>query len=83
MNVNVTYQDEVRTVAGSGSIPSDESTDDFLIVDLLGRWDAADWVSLVLRVNNLFDETYIVSRRPAGVRPGIDRQAFVGANFHF
>ncbi len=83
MNVNVTYQDEVRTVAGSGSTPSDESTDDFLTVDLLGRWDATDWVSLVLKVNNLFDETYIVSRRPAGVRPGIDRQAFVGANFHF
>jgi Fe(3+) dicitrate transport protein len=82
-NVNLTYQDEVRTVAGSGSIPDNEATDDFLTVDLLGRWDATDWVSLVLKVNNLFDEEYIVSRRPAGVRPGIDRQAFLGANFFF
>ena len=82
-NVNLTYQDKVRTVAGSGSIPSDESTDDFLTVDLLGRWDATDWMSLVLKVNNLFDEEYIVSRRPAGVRPGIDRQAYLGANFFF
>ena len=83
LNVNLTYQDQVRTVAGSGSVPDNESTDDFLTVDLLGRWDATDWMSLVLKVNNLFDEEYIVSRRPAGVRPGLDRQAYLGANFFF
>jgi Fe(3+) dicitrate transport protein len=33
---------------------------------------------VVLRVDNLFDEDYIVARRPAGVRPGRDRTAMLG-----
>jgi outer membrane receptor protein involved in Fe transport len=34
-------------------------------------------------VQNLFDEEYIASRSPNGVRPGIDRWAMVGLQASF
>jgi Fe(3+) dicitrate transport protein len=78
VHLNVTYTDKVRTRAGSGGIPSDESTDSALVVDLAAGWRATRWLDVVLRVDNLFDEEYIVARRPAGVRPGLDRTAMLG-----
>ncbi|MGD1976428.1 MAG: TonB-dependent receptor [Gammaproteobacteria bacterium] len=78
LNLNVTYTDKVRTRAGSGSLPSDEATDNAVVVDLAAAWHATRWLDVVLRVDNLFDEDYIVARRPAGVRPGRDRTAMLG-----
>ena len=77
LNLNVTYTDKVRTRAGSGSLPSDEATDNAVVVDLAAAWHATRWLDVVLRVDNLFDEDYIVARRPAGVRPGRDRTAML------
>ena len=78
LNLNVTYQDETRTRAGNGSIPDNEATDDALVVDLATAWHATDWLDVVLRLDNVFDEDFIVARRPAGVRPGRDRTAMMG-----
>ena len=78
LNLNVTYQDETRTRAGSGSIPGDEATDEAVVVDLAAAWHATRWLDVVLRVDNLLDEEYIVARRPAGARPGRDRTAVLG-----
>ena len=38
-------------------------------------------LSTYVKVDNLFDETYIAARRPAGARPGLPRTAFLGFNY--
>jgi Fe(3+) dicitrate transport protein len=35
-----------------------------------------------VKVDNLFDEVYIASRRPSGVRPGLERTAYIGLTFN-
>ena len=38
-------------------------------------------LSAYVKVDILFDETYVAARRPAGVRPGLDRTAYLGVTF--
>ena len=38
-------------------------------------------LSTYVKVDNLFDETYVAARRPAGVRPGLPRTAFLGLTY--
>jgi Fe(3+) dicitrate transport protein len=83
VHLNFNYQSEARTVAGRGSIPFSERTDSALTVDLGGSYRLTEHFSLLLRVQNLFDEEYIASRSPNGVRPGIDRWAMVGLQASF
>jgi Fe(3+) dicitrate transport protein len=80
LNLNFNYQDETRTKAGQGSIPASERTDSALVVDLGGSYQVTRNFALQARVQNLFDEEYIASRSPNGVRPGIDRWVMVGFN---
>ncbi|MEJ2523863.1 MAG: TonB-dependent receptor [Gammaproteobacteria bacterium] len=83
VDVNVNYQDKVRTRAGSGAIPASEATDEAVVVDLAARWDVMPRLTLMARVQNLFDEEYVVARRPAGARPGIERWALLGVVTNF
>lgn len=83
VNLGANYIDQMRTRAGQGSIPAELSTDSAWVFDLAASWQATDALQLYARVENLADETYIVSRRPAGVRPGQPRTAFVGFRTRF
>jgi len=67
----------VRTDAGSGPIPALEKVPARTIFDLAGRVRVSDRISLFGRVDNLFDKTYAVARRPMGLRPG-KPQSFIG-----
>jgi Fe(3+) dicitrate transport protein len=78
LNLNFNYQSTSRAVAGSGPIPFEEKVDAALTVDLGASYALTDTFSLQARVQNLFDEEYIASRSPNGVRPGINRWAMVG-----
>lgn len=64
---------EGRTVAGQGAIPADERTDRYLAFSLQGDLELPSGAQLFAGLENLSDERYIVSRRPAGLRPGIPR----------
>jgi Fe(3+) dicitrate transport protein len=77
------YFDEMRTVAGSGSIPAGEGTDSAVVLDLTGAYRLTDQVEFYGRVENLADEEYVVARRPAGARPGQPRSVFVGVRLDF
>ncbi len=77
------YQDETRTIAGSGTIPESESTDSRVVVDLAGAWRLGSRLQLTGRIENLFDEVYNVARRPAGSRPGMPRTAALGLRYDF
>jgi Fe(3+) dicitrate transport protein len=77
-NVSANYMGQLRTVAGQGAFDPAESIDSRVVWDVLANWRFTDRMSAYLKVDNLLDETYVASRRPAGVRPGLPRTAYLG-----
>lgn len=78
LHMRAAYQDETRAVAGSGPILAGEGTDSKWVLDLSADYALTPTLDLFMRVENLLDETYIAALRPAGLRPGKDRSAFLG-----
>jgi len=72
------YNGAFRTKAGSGSIPANELVPSSFVVDFSAKYHLNDHFSINGRIINLLDETYAVSRVPAGLRPGHPFGAFVG-----
>ncbi len=83
VDIVANYVDKTRTIAGSGSIPGDESTDRYLIFDLAANYSFTERFSAFTRMDNVFDETYIVARRPSGARPGKPQSAMLGFRYTF
>lgn len=81
VNLAANYVGKMRTVAGQGPVSPDESIDAHVVWDFIARWRFTDSLSSYVKVDNLFDETYIASRRPAGLRPGLERTAYLGLTF--
>jgi len=79
----ISYVDETRSSAGQGAIAASNRIEDRIVVDLSGHFDVTENVALTVSVQNVFDETYAVSRRPAGLRPGLPRTALVGVRLNF
>jgi Fe(3+) dicitrate transport protein len=77
------YVDEMRTQAGSGSIPAGQGTDEHFIVDLAGEYEVFENTRVFGTVDNLFDKEYVAARRPAGARPGKPLTALAGIKFEF
>lgn len=83
INLGGNYIDAMRTVAGQGGAPTDEKTESAFLVDLAVAYHLNDRTELFTRVENLTDETWIASRRPAGARPGMPRMTYVGMRVKF
>lgn len=81
--LNNAYVDEMRTKAGQGDIPQDELIEDHFTTDISVEYRFLDRYKVYGQVRNLFDETYLVSRRPYGVRPGLDRTFLMGIKANF
>ncbi|PWE18419.1 TonB-dependent receptor [Marinicauda salina] len=81
--ISANWTDDVRTVSGQGAIPADERVDSRWVADLALWASVTDRVEARLNVRNLFDETYAVARRPAGLRPGAPRAVTVGLAMDF
>jgi len=81
LNIAASYIGELRTKAGQGSFDEAESIDDRIVWDLLAAWEFTPRLSTYFKIDNLTDETYIVARRPAGVRPGLPRTAYLGIKY--
>ncbi|MDH3989374.1 MAG: TonB-dependent receptor, partial [Gammaproteobacteria bacterium] len=77
-NVAANYVGKVRATAGQGEFIPEDSIASRVVWDVVARWKWSDNVSTYAKVDNLFDETYMASRRPAGARPGLERTAYVG-----
>jgi Fe(3+) dicitrate transport protein len=71
----------MRTAAGQGPIPPYGGTDAFTVVDLTAGYRLDGGVRLQAAVQNALGATYIVARRPAGVRPGLTRTFVLGLTF--
>jgi Fe(3+) dicitrate transport protein len=65
------YQDAFRTLAGTGTIPSQNKVNNNFIVDLSAKYHLTQRVSLMSNIVNLMDKKYAASRVPAGLRPGM------------
>jgi len=78
VNLAASYVGKMRAVAGQGAFEPNTTIKSHLVWDFMARWNWSDSLSTYVKVDNLFDETYIASRRPAGLRPGLERTAYVG-----
>ncbi len=81
LDLSATYVGRMRTRAGQGAYVPNESIDSHVVVDLMTSWSFNEQFSTYIKVDNLLDETYVAARRPAGVRPGLPRTAYVGVTF--
>ncbi len=81
MNLAASYIGELRTEAGQGPYDPKTSIESRIIWDAIARWNFTDNLSTYIKIDNLLDETYIASRRPSGVRPGLPRTAYLGLTF--
>lgn len=74
---------EARGTIGSGAVLSDDVIDGRTLVDASAWYDLTDNLRLRIQAENLFDETYISARRPAGLRPGKPREVLIGFALRF
>ena len=81
VNVAANYIGKMRTKAGQGTYEPLESIDSHVVWDAIATWNFTESLSTYIKVDNLLDETYIAARRPAGVRPGLPRTAYLGLTF--
>jgi len=81
--VGVSYVAAMREQAGSDPIDQAVATDEQFIVDIGARLKIIDGLSLYGNVRNLFDQAYIVSRRPFGARPNAPRWVQAGVKYKF
>lgn len=83
LNFSGKYVSEMRTAAGQGATLATAITDDYFVVDLSANYLIDKRFTLFGNVTNLLDNSYIVARRPSGVRPGMPRSFNFGAKVRF
>jgi len=79
--LNAHLNARMRTRAGQGRPLFEDSIASYLVVNGSVEVDVAPQTSIFANVQNLTDRSYIVARRPAGVRPGLPRTFMVGVKF--
>ncbi|MCE2926631.1 MAG: TonB-dependent receptor [Rickettsiales bacterium] len=77
------YVDKMRTVAGSGPLLYERSTDAHFIMDVNAEMRLINDVRGYVSLTNAFDDEYIAARRPAGSRPGAPRMIYAGVKAEF
>ncbi len=83
VNFGSKYNSEMRTVAGSGAIPVNELIPAYFILDAGMKYNLHKNVTVLLNVTNLTNQVYLVSTRPAGLRPGMPRAIQIGLKANF
>jgi Fe(3+) dicitrate transport protein len=81
LNLAASYTGKMRSKAGQGDFVSSETIDSHLVWDVLASWRINHSFRTYFKVDNLLNDTYIAARRPAGVRPGLGRTAYLGITF--
>ncbi|AWX43433.1 hypothetical protein HME9304_00421 [Flagellimonas maritima] len=83
VNLSGRFNGEFRTEAGSGTIPGNERVESNFIFDLAGKYRFNEHIGITANIINLFDETYAVSRVPAGLRPGHPFGIYAGLELRY
>ncbi|MDA9277305.1 TonB-dependent receptor [Polaribacter sp.] len=83
VNLNARYNGAFRTMAGSGNILTNEKVASNFIIDMSSKYRVSPQFQLTANVTNLLDNTYAVSRVPAGLRPGHPFGIYGGFQYQF
>lgn len=83
LNLSGRYNGEFRTQAGTGTIPNSELVASNFIIDFSAQYHFNSNLSFTGNIINMLDETYAVSRVPAGLRPGHPFGANLGLEYRF
>jgi Fe(3+) dicitrate transport protein len=84
--LNLSYIDETcstNTCERAGVDDRFLRTDDLLVVDWTAGYKLLPGLRVYAKLNNLFDEQEIVSRKPDGARSNMPRTAYLGADWSF
>ena len=81
VNLAANYVGKMHSKAGQGAFLPGETVDSHVVVDFVGAFSITQNLATYVKIDNLLDETYIAARRPAGVRPGLPRTAYVGLTY--
>ena len=81
-SANLNSSSRMRSEAGKGRIPTGKGADAYAVVGLSTRLRIGARAVLHASVQNLFDQAYVVARRPAGARPGLPRTLMFSIQFH-
>ena len=68
----------MRSNAGQGTIDITSIIPAYLILDASVKYNATKNIAICGSINNLSNEVYLVSIRPAGLRPGMPRVIQIG-----
>ncbi|SDS58182.1 Fe(3+) dicitrate transport protein [Formosa sp. Hel1_31_208] len=83
IHLNGRYNGAFRTTAGTEAITDSNGVTSNFIFDFSGKYHLTKYLSLTGNIINLLDETYAVSRVPAGLRPGHPFGAYAGLELRF
>ena len=83
LNLNGRLNGAFRTLAGTETITDENGVTSNFIIDFAGKYHLTKNFSLTGNIINLLDETYAVSRVPAGLRPGHPFGAYAGLELRF
>jgi Fe(3+) dicitrate transport protein len=83
LDASVNYVGQMRDVAGQGTIDVLEKIPAHTVADLAGSYGFSKTNSLYLKIDNLLNEAYMVSRRPYGPRPGKPLLVMLGYKHQF
>ena len=83
LNFSARYQAAMRTEAGQGTIPQNQGTDAYFIVDMSASYQLHQHLYFFVSMTNMTNDVYVVARRPAGLRPGLPRAIMVGLKTDF
>jgi hypothetical protein len=75
--------DRMREVAGQREPEPGQVTDAYFLLDASASYRVFDRVKVYVHGRNLLNETYLVSRRPYGARPGAPRWVQAGIKVDF
>ncbi len=82
-NLIMRYVDDMFEASGDDVLLSGVMTEAHTVIDLSASYELGDLGSIYVKVDNIFDEQEIISRRPYGARPGKAQQAFIGYQYSF
>lgn len=77
------YIGEMHEVSGEGEVLSGVKTKAQTILDLSAHYDLNDLGKVYFKLDNVFDDQEVVSRRPYGARPSKPQQFQIGYQYHF
>jgi Fe(3+) dicitrate transport protein len=83
LNLNGRLNGAFRTLAGTETITDSNGVTSNFIIDFSGKYHFTKNLSVTGNIINLLDETYAVSRVPAGLRPGHPFGAYAGLEVRF